>query len=99
MSGYMVTGTLGGVQGFYMVNSDDPKEACAQVVRCTGGKTATALTVLSDETLAYHKVKPNEPWLCFATDGNREPRVIGSSFNEGDLEYVGGGEIRWGFNG
>lgn len=72
MSGYMVTTITEGAKQFYMVNSDDPKRACQEVLRYTSGKLAEALTELSDETLAHYEVKPNEPWLCFTGDTQRD---------------------------
>ena len=93
MSGYMVKAYFGGMNQFYMVNSDDPDRACEEVLRCTVGEGAQALAPLSDETLAYHKVQPNEPWMCFTTlpDGG----LVASAFRDSNanIEDVGRGDL------
>ena len=67
MSGYMVTASFGGTNGFYMVNCDTPEGARAEVDKLTGQTNAQALTVLSDDTLEYFGVQPGRPHLCFST--------------------------------
>lgn len=100
MSGHMVTTDRGGVKEFYMVNSDDPDRACEEVLKATGGQVAHALTPLSDETLDHYEVRPNEPWLCFTTNPNREANIgegwgiVSTAFTGGDLEDVSRGELR-----
>jgi hypothetical protein len=96
----MVTSFIGGVKGVFMVNEADPKRACAEVLRYTRGTWAEALTPLSDETLAYHDVQPNEPWQCFSMNGNKDD-VIGlgygiaqTAFNDSNITDVGRGELR-----
>lgn len=100
MSGYMVAAIVGGVKGFYMVNREDPDRACEEVLHCTSGKYAEALAPLSDETMAHHEVRPEEPWLCFTTNANREA-IVGSgwgivqtAFSDSNIEDVSRGELR-----
>lgn len=98
----MVTTMTEGAKEFYMVNSDDPDRACAEVLRCTSGKIAEVLTELSDETLAHFEVRPNEPWLCFSGDPQPE-RVYGFGYGiaksafpqDKNIEEVGRCELRW----
>ena len=101
MSGYMVTTTVYASKEFYMVNSDDRERACKEVLRVSDGRVAEALTVLSDETLAHYEVCPNEPWLCFTGDTQKE-RVWGFGYGVGstafnddsNIQNVGRGELR-----
>ena len=67
MSGYMVMAWFGGTNGFYMVHSETPECARAEVDKLTGQTNAQALTVLSDDTLEYFEVQPGRPHLCFST--------------------------------
>lgn len=67
MSGYMVMAWFGGTNGFYMVNSETPESARAEVDKLTGQTNAEALTVLSDDTLKHFDVQPGRPHLCFST--------------------------------
>lgn len=69
MSGYMVTSEHKDVRSFYMVNTEKPDRACGEVNKITGLDNAEALAPLSDKTLAHHKVRSGQPWLCFTTNG------------------------------
>jgi hypothetical protein len=65
MVGYMVTTHEGGHRNFYMVDHVRPEKACEMVDKAMptrGG--ARALTMLSDDTLEHHDVRPNSFWLC-----------------------------------
>ena len=95
MSGYMVRLYFYGVHQFYMVNSEDPDQACEEVLRYTAGEVAHALTPLSDETLAFYEVQPKAPWMCFTTQLNGE--VHASAFRDNtdnNIRDVGRGELR-----
>jgi hypothetical protein len=63
----MVMAWFGGTNGFYMVNSETPEGARAEVDKLTGETNAQALTVLSDETLDHFDVQPGRPKLSFST--------------------------------
>jgi hypothetical protein len=63
----MVMAWFGGTNGFYMVNSDTPQGARAEVDKLLGQTNAQALTELSDATLDHFDVQPGRPHLCFST--------------------------------
>ena len=105
MSGYMVATVNHGAKEFFMVNTKDRDQACAQVLRYTVGKVADVLTPLSDETLAHFNVQPNEPWMCFMANPNGHAIVgdgtglLATAFSDGDgdgvLQDVGRGEFHF----
>jgi hypothetical protein len=63
----MVMAWFGGMNGFYMVNSDTREGACAEVDKLLGQTNAQALTELSDATLEHFDVQPGRPHLSFST--------------------------------
>jgi hypothetical protein len=67
MSGYMVTTQSGEHRNFYMVNADDPEQACAAVNQLMGMTNAHALSPIPDETIAHHDLSPGQAWLCTTT--------------------------------
>lgn len=100
MPGYMVTTQVNESKEFYMVNSEDPDRACEEVLHCSSGREAHALTPLSDETLDHYKVKPNEPWLCFRASAQPGANIgegwgiSQTAFGDNALEEVGRVELR-----
>jgi len=95
----MVMTRVAGVREVYMVNEADPDRARAEVLRHTTGTLADVLSPVSDETLAHHLVKPNEPWLCFTIGANWETNVgegwgiVSTAFSHSDITDVGRGEL------
>lgn len=81
MSGFMVT-TLGqGYRNFYMVNSDDPERACAEVNKTMNCEDANALAPVSDATLEHFATVPGSIWLCCTVE-EASGKVTGNQFGD-----------------
>jgi hypothetical protein len=65
MSGYMVRTWFGGTHSFYMVNSETPEAARAEVDRLMGQPGAEVLSSLSEDTLKHYDVQPGKPRFSF----------------------------------
>ena len=73
ISGYMVTThEKSGSRNLYMVNASEAAAACASVNQMMRREDAQALSPIPAETIAQHKLRPGQAWLCTTLNENGE---------------------------
>lgn len=88
MGGYMVTVNNGnGYRNFYMVATDDPAKACAEVNKDNSSSKAEALAPVSDATLAHFATTPASIWQCFTVE-EKTGKVTSNQLGEKGRQFI-----------